>query len=65
MHTFGMKPLLSLSIYRIHSLGLLKNYEPTHADYNDCTQARIQMEQIITNITHNIHATVRSNLNSQ
>jgi FERM/RhoGEF/pleckstrin domain protein 2 len=39
--------------------GLLKHYEPNHIDYNDCTQSRMQMEHIITNITHNIHATVR------
>ncbi len=39
-------------------IGLLKTYEPTHIDYNDCNQARIQLEHIINHITHNIHATV-------
>lgn len=57
LNTFLLRPLQRILHYQLIVERLLKNYEPTHADYNDCTQARIQMEQIITNITHNIHAT--------
>ncbi|EFX84918.1 hypothetical protein DAPPUDRAFT_314509 [Daphnia pulex] len=57
LNTFLLRPLQRILHYQLIVERLLKHYEPNHIDYNDCTQSRMQMENIITNITHNIHAT--------
>ncbi|XP_046442201.1 FERM, ARHGEF and pleckstrin domain-containing protein 1-like [Daphnia pulex] len=57
LNTFLLRPLQRILHYQLIVERLLKHYEPNHIDYNDCTQSRMQMEHIITNITHNIHAT--------
>lgn len=57
LNMFLLRPLQRILHYQLIVERLLKTYEPTHIDYNDCNQARIQLEHIINHITHNIHAT--------
>jgi len=57
LNTFLLRPLQRILHYQLIVERLLKHYEPDHIDYNDCNQARMQMEQAISSITHNIHTT--------
>ena len=58
LNTFMLRPLQRILHYQLLVERLLKIYESSHPDYTDCSVARMQLEHIVSNITHNIHATV-------
>ena len=60
LNTFLLRPLQRILHYQLIVERLLKHYDPSHVDYNDCNQARIQLENIVSHITHNVHGTVRN-----
>jgi len=57
LNTFLLRPLQRILHYHLLVERLVKHYDPTHPDMNDCVLAKMQLEPVVTNISQTIHTT--------